>query len=64
MSIYIQIRDCESGPVLTVTPKEAKEIIDSMVSNAIEGIDAESYTFSTVELTAREFDSLPEFNGF
>lgn len=64
MAVYIQIKDSESGPVLTVEAEEAKSIIDSMIDNVLESDDKESYKFSAIEMTEQEFKSLPEFHGF
>ena len=62
-SIYIQIRDCDDGAVLTVDVRESKRIIDSMVENEADG-NTQEYTFSTVTMTEQEFKALPEFLGF
>lgn len=65
MPTYIQVRDCDSGPVLTVPIHEAKTIIDSMVENAEQTSDEpEKYSFQPVVMSEQEFNDLPEFTGF
>ena len=60
---YIQFKDGETGPILTVGGEEAKRIIDSMLENEADG-NPQEYTLSTKTMTEEQFKSLPKFTGF
>ena len=57
---YIQIKDCDTGPTLTLSVEEAKTFIDEIAGNS----DGDPYTFCAVEMAEDEFKNLPEFLGF
>lgn len=58
--VYIRIKDCDSGPTLTVSVEESKAFIDEIVGNC----DGDPYSFATVCMTEKQFNDLPEFTGF
>ena len=63
--VYIKISLPGSKAGFVETPEQAKVVIDSMVNAAeTNDDDMQEYTFSVVEMTPKEFEALPEFEGF
>ena len=66
MNTYIKITeaDCSSGNGFVEPLEKAKLVLEQMIESANDSGEPESYTFTTIEMTEYEFNSLPEFQGF
>ena len=64
MKTYIKITEPGFKNGFVDTPDEAKKVIDQMIRTSLDCGESQSYTFTTIEMSEDEFESLPEFQGF